>query len=107
MKASLKNAPVSAQKARIVADLIRSKRLDIAVSLLQFSTKKSAFLMHKLLLSALANSSASDVDSSRLVVSKIYVDKAGSLKRVFPRAKGKADRIEKQRSHMFVEFDRI
>jgi len=60
MNAILKNAPVSAQKARIVADLVRSKRLDLAISLLRFSTKKSAFLMHKLLLSALANSSTSD-----------------------------------------------
>ena len=107
MKAILKNAPVSAQKARIVADMVRLKRLDVALSLLRFSTKKSAFLLHKLFLSALANSSTSDVDSSRLIVSKVYVDKAKSLKRVFPRAKGKADRIEKQRSHILVEFNRI
>jgi large subunit ribosomal protein L22 len=103
-KATLKNVPISAQKMRLVGDMVRGKSVSEAVSCLSFSNKKAAFILKKLCSSVVANAEFSGIQSSdNLIVVKLLVDKASSLKRVFPRAKGRADRIEKQRCHILIE----
>jgi len=99
--AKLKGAKLSAQKARLVADQIRGKPVGDALDILNFSTKKGAHLVRKLLESAIANAEhneAADVDE--LSVARIYVDEALTMKRIRPRAKGRADRILKRTCHI-------
>ena len=99
--ARLKGAKLSAQKARLVADQIRGKDVGEALNILNFSTKKGAHIVRKLLESAIANAEhneAADVDE--LNVSKIKVDEGVTMKRIKPRAKGRADRILKRTCHI-------
>jgi large subunit ribosomal protein L22 len=99
--ARLKGAKISAQKARLVADQIRGKDVGEALDILNFSTKKGAHLVRKLLESAIANAEhneAADVDE--LSVARIYVDEGLTMKRIRPRAKGRADRILKRTCHI-------
>lgn len=101
VSAVLKNARVSAQKARLVADQVRGMPVGAALNLLTFSPKKSAVLLKKLLESAIANAEhneAADIDT--LTVATVYVDKGASLKRFSARAKGRGNRIEKQTCHI-------
>lgn len=102
--AKLSNAPISAQKSRLVADLIRSVNVSNAIQILQFTPKKSAKIILKLLNSAIANAEnnyGADIDD--LKVGKIYVNEGPSLKRISPRAKGRADRITKRTSHIIIK----
>ncbi len=102
--AKLTGARLSAQKARLVADQIRGKGVEQALDTLAFSTKKGAGIIKKVLESAIANAEhneGADVDS--LKVSTIFVDEGTSLKRVSPRAKGRADRITKRTCHITVK----
>ena len=102
--AVLRGARISAQKARLVADQIRGKPVEEALNTLNFSTKKAAALVKKVLDSAIANAehnAGADVDE--LKVSSIYVDEGTSLKRIMPRAKGRADRITKRSCHITVK----
>ena len=102
--AKLTGARLSAQKARLVADQIRGKGVEQALDTLAFSTKKGAEITKKVLESAIANAEhneGADVDS--LKVSTIFVDEGTSLKRVSPRAKGRADRITKRTCHITVK----
>ena len=102
--AKLSGARLSAQKARLVADQIRGKGVEQALDTLAFSTKKGADIIKKVLESAIANAEhneGADVDS--LKVSTIFVDEGTSLKRVSPRAKGRADRITKRTCHITVK----
>jgi large subunit ribosomal protein L22 len=102
--AKLTGARLSAQKARLVADQIRGKGVEQALDTLAFSTKKGADIIKKVLESAIANAEhneGADVDS--LKVSTIFVDEGTSLKRVSPRAKGRADRITKRTCHITVK----
>ena len=99
--ARLKGAKISAQKARLIADQIRGKDVGEALNILNFSTKKGAHIVRKVLESAIANAEhneAADVDE--LSVSKIYVDEGLTRKRIRPRAKGRADRILKRTCHI-------
>ena len=99
--ARLKGAKISAQKARLVADQIRGKKVGEAVDILGFSTKKGAHLMKKLLESAIANAEHNEgADVDDLKVSKIHVDEGLTMKRIRPRAKGRADRILKRTCHI-------
>ena len=99
--ARLKGAKISAQKARLVADQIRGKKVGQAVDILSFSTKKGAHLMKKLLESAIANAEHNEgADVDDLKVSKIHVDEGLTMKRIRPRAKGRADRILKRTCHI-------
>ena len=101
VSAVLKNARVSAQKARLVADLIRGKSVEQALNTLTFTPKKSAVLMKKVLESALANAEHNEgADIDTLKVATVYVDKGPSLKRFTARAKGRGNRIEKQTCHI-------
>lgn len=102
--AKLRGARLSAQKARLVADQIRGKKVEDALDILGFSPKKGAFIIKKVLESAIANAEhneAADVDELR--VSTIFVDEGMTLKRVKPRAKGRADRIFKRTCHITVK----
>lgn len=99
--ARLKSAKLSAQKARLVADQIRGKAVGEALDVLMFSTKKGAGIIKKLLESAIANAEHNEgADVDELSVSTIYVDEGTSMKRIRPRAKGRADRILKRTCHI-------
>ncbi|UOP00628.1 50S ribosomal protein L22 [Kingella potus] len=103
VSSSHKNARISAQKARLVVDLIRGKDVAQALNILTFSPKKGAELVKKVLESAIANAEHNNgVDIDELKVVTVYVDKASSLKRFQARAKGRGNRIEKQTCHINV-----
>ena len=102
-KASLRSARLSAQRGRLVADLIRGKKIDQALNILTFSPKKGAFLIKKVLESAIANAEHNDgADIDELKVKTIFVEKGAVLKRFTARAKGRGDRISKQTCHIYV-----
>lgn len=102
--AKLSGARLSAQKARLVADQIRGKGVEDALDTLAFSTKKGAEIIKKVLESAIANAEHNEgADVDELKVSTIFVDEGTSLKRVRPRAKGRADRIVKRTCHITVK----
>ena len=102
--AVLRGARVSAQKARLVADQIRGKPVEEALNVLAFSTKKAAALVRKVLNSAIANAEHNQgADVDELKVSTVFVDEGTSLKRIMPRAKGRADRITKRSCHITVK----
>jgi large subunit ribosomal protein L22 len=96
-------ARISPQKARLVADQIRGKNVEQALEILTFSNKKAAELIKKVLESAIANAEHNEgADIDDLNVAKIFVDEGPIMKRVMPRAKGRADRILKRSSHITV-----
>ncbi len=96
-------ARISPQKARLVADQIRGKSVDQALEILTFSNKKAADLVKKVLESAIANAEHNEgADIDDLSVAKIFVDEGPTMKRIMPRAKGRADRILKRSSHITV-----
>ena len=102
--AKLKGAAISAQKARLVADQVRGKNVEEALALLAFSPKKAAELVKKVLNSAVANAEHNEgADIDELTVSTIYVDEGLTMKRIRPRAKGRADRILKRTCHITVK----
>jgi len=99
-----RGARLSAQKARLVADQIRGKGVEEALEVLTFSTKKAASLVKKVLESAIANAEHNDgLDVDDLRVSTVYVDEGPTMKRIRPRAKGRADRIMKRTCHITVK----
>lgn len=103
-QAVLRGARLSAQKARLVADMVRGKSVAEALDLLTFSPKKGAVIVKKVLESAIANAEHNDgADVDELKVSTIFVDEATTMKRIRPRAKGRADRIFKRTSHITVK----
>ena len=102
-KATLKYARLSPQKMRLVVDQIRGLPVDRALNILTFSNKKGADIVKKVLESAIANAEHNDgADIDELKVSSICVDQGPTLKRLRPRARGRADRIIKRMSHVTV-----
>ena len=102
-KASLRSARLSAQKGRLVADLIRGKKIDQALNILTFSPKKGAFLIKKVLESAIANAEHNDgADIDELKVKTIFVEQGASLRRFTARAKGRGNQIRKPTCHVYV-----
>ena len=98
-----KFARISPQKARLVADQVRGKNVAQALEILMFSDKKAAALIKKVLESAIANAEHNEgADIDDLSVAKIFVDEGPVMKRIMPRAKGRADRILKRSSHITV-----
>ena len=98
-----KFARSSAQKARLVADQIRGLTVGKALDVLTYSPKKAAELVKKVLLSAIANAEHNEgADIDALKVKTVFVDEGPSMKRIKPRAKGRADRIVKRTSHITV-----
>ncbi|MBK9393588.1 MAG: 50S ribosomal protein L22 [Uliginosibacterium sp.] len=101
--ASLRGVRLSAQKGRLVADLVRGKPVDQALNILTFCPKKGATIIKKVLESAIANAEHNDgADIDALKVRTIHVEKATSLKRFTARAKGRGNRIEKQTCHIYL-----
>jgi large subunit ribosomal protein L22 len=101
VQAKLSRARLSPQKARLVADQIRGKPVGEALDLLGFSTRKGARLIRKLLESAIANAEHNEgADVDELSVSRVFVDEGMMMKRIRPRAKGRADRILKRTCHI-------
>jgi large subunit ribosomal protein L22 len=104
VQAKLRGALTSAQKARLVANQIRGKGVEEALDILNFSNKKAAPIIKKVLESAIANAEHNEgADVDELKVSTIFVDEAVTLKRIKPRAKGRADRILKRTCHITVK----
>jgi len=102
--ARLKGAGISAQKARLVADQVRGLPVEQALNVLEFSTKKAAHLVKKVLNSAIANAENNEgADVDELKVSTIFVDEGMTMKRLRPRAKGRADRIFKRSCHITIK----
>ena len=102
--AKLKGARISAQKARLVADQVRGMPVEDALTLLEFSPKKAAHIVKKVLDSAIANAENNEgADVDELKVSTIFVDEGMTMKRLRPRAKGRADRILKRSCHITVK----
>jgi len=101
--ASLRGVRLSAQKGRLVADLVRGKPVEQALNILTFCPKKGAVIIKKVLESAIANAEHNDgADIDTLKVKTIHVEKATSLKRFTARAKGRGNRIEKQTCHIYL-----
>ena len=101
--ASLRGVRLSAQKGRLVADLIRGKTVDQALNILAFSPKKGAQIIKKVVESAIANAEHNDgADIDALKVRKISVEQGTVLKRFTARAKGRGNRISKPTCHIFV-----
>ncbi len=102
-QAKVRGVPISAQKARLVADLVRGKPVEQALNILTFTPKKAAGIIKKALESAIANAEHNDgADIDELKVTTIFVDKGQSMKRFRARAKGRGNRIEKQTCHIVV-----
>lgn len=101
VKASLKFVRVGPQKARLMADVIRGKKLEEAMKLLSFMPQKSANLLKGLLTSAMANA-RSDMDIDNLYVDKVTVDQGSTLKRFRAGSHGRAKPINKRTSHINI-----
>lgn len=101
--ASLRGARLSAQKGRLVADMVRGKNVAQALNILAFSSKKGAHIIKRVLESAIANAEHNNgADIDELKVKVICVEKGAILKRFIARAKGRGDRISKQTCHIYV-----
>lgn len=108
--AKLRNCPMSARKMRLVADLVRGKKVEEAVNILKFTNKEAAGWLEKLVLSAVTNwenktQGAQDVDEHDLFIKKLMVDDAGHLKRIRPAPQGRAHRIRKHSNHVTVVIE--
>ncbi len=104
VQAIAKRLRISPQKARLVADQVRGLPVAKALDILTFSTRKGADLVRKTLESAIANAENNEgADVDELRVSEIYVNEGMTMKRIKPRAKGRADRILKRSSHITVK----
>jgi large subunit ribosomal protein L22 len=108
--AKLRNCPLSARKMRLVADLVRGKKVEEAVNILKFTNKEAAGWLEKLVLSAVTNwenktQGAQDVDEHDLFIKKLMVDDAGHLKRIRPAPQGRAHRIRKHSNHVTVVIE--
>tara|TARA_B100001093_G_C26855299_1_gene1027133 strand:- start:1637 stop:2044 length:408 start_codon:yes stop_codon:yes gene_type:complete len=107
--AKLNNCPTSPRKMRLVADTIRGKNVDNALTILKFSQKEASLKLEKLLLSAISNwqskNENDDVEDAKLFVKEIRVDSAGMLKRLRPAPQGRAHRIRKRSNHVTLVLD--
>ena len=101
--AKLTNSRLSPQKMRLVADQVRGLPVERALDVLTFSNKKAATVIKKVLESAIANAEHNDgADIDELKITEILVDAGPTMKRLRPRARGRADRIIKRTSHLKV-----
>jgi large subunit ribosomal protein L22 len=107
--ARLKNVPTSPRKMRLVADLVRGKRVGLALSILKFTPNHGAIKLEKLLLSAVANWQAKNPDlrleDADLYIKTLMVDEGRSLKRLRPAPQGRGHRIRKRSNHVTLVVD--
>jgi len=102
-KATLRSARISAQKGRLVADMIRGQPVDKALNTLAFMPKKGAAIIRKLLQSAIANAEHNDgADIDTLKVKSVLVERGAFLKRFQARAKGRGNRVLKHTCNIYV-----
>jgi large subunit ribosomal protein L22 len=104
MKAILKNYRQSPRKVRLVADVVRGKKVNDAIAALQFVDKRAALPFEKVIRSAAANATQAGANVAHLIVKHVSVDKGVTQKRFMPRARGSASRINKRSSHITVEL---
>ncbi|MFZ4462787.1 MAG: 50S ribosomal protein L22 [Bacteroidales bacterium] len=102
--AKLENVPTSPRKMRLVADLVRGMKVELAIHALQFSKKEASNRVYKLLRSAIANweakNAGSRIEDSNLFIQEIFVDSGRMLKRVQPAPQGRAHRVRKRSNHV-------
>jgi len=102
-RATLRGVRLSVDKGRLVADLIRGKKVDQALNILNFTQKKAAAIIKKVVESAIANAQHNDgADIDELRVKTIHVEQGATLKRFAARAKGRGNRISKPTCHVYV-----
>ncbi len=104
MKAVLKNYRQSPRKVRLIADLVRGKKVKDALAQLQFVEKRAAEPFAKVIKSAAANATQAGADADNLFIIKVAVDNGVVYKRFMPRARGSASAIHKRNSHITVEL---
>jgi large subunit ribosomal protein L22 len=104
MKAILKNYRQSPRKVRLIADLVRGKSTSEALTALQFVDKRASGPFSKVISSAIANAKDHGKDIEKLFIKTVQVNKAATIKRFRPRARGSASRINKRNSHISVEL---
>ena len=103
VSATAKRLGLSPQKARLVVDTVRGRAVSDALDILNFSTQKGAVLVCKVVESAIANAENNEgADVDELKISQIFVNEGLTMKRIRPRAKGRADRILKRTCHITV-----
>ncbi|MEJ2088942.1 MAG: 50S ribosomal protein L22 [Gammaproteobacteria bacterium] len=103
VSATAKRLRISPQKARLVVDQVRGKPVSDALDILSFSNRKGAMFVRKVLESAIANAENNEgADIDELKVAEVFVNEGMTMKRIKPRAKGRADRIFKRSSHITV-----
>ncbi|WP_298643691.1 50S ribosomal protein L22 [uncultured Cardiobacterium sp.] len=101
--AKLRAARISAQKARLVADLVRGKHVEEAIEVLSFTNKKAASIILKLLNAAIANAENNrGANIDELYIAEIYIGEGMTMKRFSARAKGRGNRIFKRTSNIFL-----
>jgi large subunit ribosomal protein L22 len=102
-RAIVRGVRLSADKGRLVADLVRGKKVGQALDILTFTPRKAAVIIKKALESAIANAEHNDgADIDELKITSIYVEQGATLKRFSARAKGRGNRISKPTCHIFV-----
>jgi large subunit ribosomal protein L22 len=102
-KASVRGVRLSVDKGRLVADMVRGKKVDQALNILTFTPKKAALIIKKAVESAVANAEHNDgADIDELKITSICVEQGATLKRFSARAKGRGNRISKPTCHVFV-----
>lgn len=109
VRSSLRNIPTSPRKMRLVADMIRGERANIALSILKFDTHQASYTLEKLLLTAIADwqmqNEEVSIEDADLFIKEIYVDSARMLKRLRPAPQGRAHRIRKRSNHVTIVLD--
>ena len=107
--AKLNNCPTSPRKMRLIADLIRGKRVELALHILKTNAKQPSERLRKLLLSAIANWQAKNeglrIEDSDLIVKEVFVDSGRQLKRLLTAPQGRAHRIRKRSNHVTILLD--
>ena len=102
-RAELRHARISARKVKIVIDTIRGKNAKEALAILKYTNKAAAPVVEKLVKSAMANAvNNHNMDESKLYISEVYANQGTTMKRIMPRAQGRANRIRKRTSHITV-----
>ena len=102
-KASVRGVRLSVDKGRLVADMIRGKKVDQALNILAFTQKKAAGIIKKAVDSAVANAEHNDgADIDELKITTIFVEQGATLKRFSARAKGRGNRISKPTAHIYI-----
>lgn len=107
-KAVARHQRVAPRKARLVVDLIRGKSIDEARAILAFSTRAAAEIVEKVVNSAVANAENNNgASGANLYIAEAFVDEGPTMKRITPRAQGRAFRINKRTSHITVIVDTV